>query len=170
MRCRTVGVDISIRRALETEHGPLTQISFRSKQVWNYPTEYFDLWRSELTITPEYIRKHLVFVAERAGQIVGYYSVLHNPKDFWTRSGIFFSAGYWLEHMFILPEHIGQGIGTALMHHAKEQIRGLEGSVMRILVDPNAKGFYEKVGARYIKDVPSSIPGRTTPFFELAVE
>ena len=165
-----MGIDINIRRALETENEQLTQISFRSKQVWNYPAEYFDSWRSELTITPEYIKKHLVFVAERAGQVVGYYSVLFNPKDFWTRSGIFFATGYWLEHMFILPEHIGQGIGTALMRHAKEQVRSLRGSVMRILVDPNAKGFYEKMGARYIKDVLSSIPGRTTPFYELSVD
>ena len=31
--------------------------------------------------------------------------------------------------------------------------------------DPNAAGFYHALGARLEREIPSSIPGRTIPFF-----
>jgi len=40
-----------IREAVENEHILLTEISFKSKSYWNYPSEYFDIWGHELTIT-----------------------------------------------------------------------------------------------------------------------
>jgi hypothetical protein len=34
-------------------------------------------------------------------------------------------------------------------------------------VDPNAKGFYEKMAAKYLHDIPSNIPGRNIPVFRI---
>jgi len=48
-------VELVIRQAKRTESGDLTSISFASKRYWNYPEEYFDVWKKELTITPGYI-------------------------------------------------------------------------------------------------------------------
>ena len=79
------------------------------------------------------------------------------------------ARGYWLEHIFVLPEHIGKGIGTLLVSHAKEEAGKLNCAVLRIFADSYAKGFYEKIGARFIRDVPSSIKGRSIPYFELPI-
>ena len=38
-------------------------------------------------------------------------------------------------------------------------------SELRIFADPNAKGFYEKMGAEYLEERPSSIEGRTVSLF-----
>jgi hypothetical protein len=38
---------------------------------------------------------------------------------------------------------------------------------MVIRSDPNAAGFYESFGARLEGEIPSSIPGRSLPFFGL---
>lgn len=151
-----------IRPAKETEYHKLTTISFASKEYWNYPDEYFTIWNNELTIKQEYIQNNNVFVYERNGEIIGYYSVIELKKEIVT-SGIKLDKGFWLEHMFILPLYIGQGIGRKMFSHLKQWCQQEGISKLCILADPNAQGFYEKMGCEYQKEYPSTIPNRTTP-------
>lgn len=109
---------ITIRPAKDTENGVLTNISFASKRYWNYPEEYFDVWRTELTITSDYINANIVFVAEVDEKVVGYFSIVEVQKDFFTGQ-VMVRKGFWLEHIFILPGFIGQGIGIDLVDAAK---------------------------------------------------
>ena len=38
---------------------------------------------------------------------------------------------------------------------------------LTILADPHAAAFYERLGARWLRNAPSdAIPGRTLPFYE----
>ena len=46
---------IEIRQAQPIDSELLTEISFAAKKHWNYPDNYYDLWRDELTITKDYI-------------------------------------------------------------------------------------------------------------------
>jgi hypothetical protein len=48
-------MSLSVREASPSEGKILTDISFASKQYWNYPNEYFEIWKDELTISPAYI-------------------------------------------------------------------------------------------------------------------
>jgi hypothetical protein len=32
----------------------LTEIAFSAKKYWNYPNEYYEIWKNELTINEEY--------------------------------------------------------------------------------------------------------------------
>ncbi|MCL6591969.1 MAG: hypothetical protein K6U80_18720 [Firmicutes bacterium] len=66
-------MEVNIRKAFMEESATLTDISFASKRFWNYPEEYFEVWKDELTITPEYIQKNDVNVAEFNGEVLGYY-------------------------------------------------------------------------------------------------
>ena len=54
---------IQIRKAQPVDSDLLTEISFDAKKHWNYPDNYYDLWRDELTITKEYIHQNIVFEA-----------------------------------------------------------------------------------------------------------
>jgi len=45
-----------IRKAKKADHLVITRIAFSSKQTWDYPAEYLETWKNELTITPEYIK------------------------------------------------------------------------------------------------------------------
>jgi GNAT superfamily N-acetyltransferase len=148
------------------ESGILTAISFESKKYWAYPKHFFETWKNELTISPDYIRQNRVFVFKDKTGIVGYYSIvyLENDMDF---SGTVISKGHWLEHMFILPAFIGKGIGRKLFDHLRTICRQNRIAGITILSDPNAKGFYEKMGCRYVREIPSSIPNRTTPLLFL---
>jgi GNAT superfamily N-acetyltransferase len=161
-------VNLIIRKAQHTESEALTDISFASKGVWNYPEEYMDIWKNELTITPAYINQNLVFVAEADTTLVGYFSIVEIQEEFWAGK-VFVKKGFWLEHIFIKPEFIGKRIGAELIAFLKELCKKTEIERLYIFSDPNAKGFYDKVGAKYIEESPSSIDGRNVSLYELAI-
>ncbi|MBW2328898.1 MAG: GNAT family N-acetyltransferase [Deltaproteobacteria bacterium] len=155
-----------IRSAKQDEAEMLTNISFASKGYWHYPQDFFDIWNRELTISSEYIEENDVFVYELDGAVVGYYSIVELPEDIEV-SGIKIKKGFWLEHMFIEPRHIGKGIGSRMFHHLRKRCKALEIKKLRILADPNSKGFYEKMGCQYLNEFPSTIKNRTTPYLLL---
>lgn len=54
-------MEFTVRKALPGDSQPLTRLSFVAKRYWNYPEEYFNIWKNELTISPDYIGKNIVF-------------------------------------------------------------------------------------------------------------
>lgn len=152
-----------IRRAESVEDELLTRISFLSKSYWSYPDEYFQIWKQELTITSGYIEEHEVFVCEVEEEVCAYYSLVQLVEDM-LFSGTRLQKGLWLDHMFVLPEHMGRRIGRKLFHHCCTRLAAKEAECLNILSDPNAEGFYLKMGCVSQGNLPSSIPGRTTPY------
>lgn len=159
-------MDVIIRDGFKNDSDVLTAISFASKGHWNYPKEYFKVWKDELTITPAYIKKNRIYVAEKDEQVIGYLSLVEVKKDYWAGK-VFVKKGFWLEHIFILPEYIGKGVGSRLLTMLKIKCKELHIEKVNIFSDPNATGFYDKMGARYLGESPSSIAGRTVPLYEL---
>lgn len=157
-----------IRKAIPSEAGILTRLTRESKALWGYPKEHFDIWAPELTILPEYIEKNDVFVIEVDGIVAGYYSMVVLQNDIEV-GGVRIGKGHWLEHMFIAPTHIGQGLGTRLFAHCREGCKAKGILQLGILADPNAKKFYEKMGCEYHREFQSTIPGRTTPYLTLTL-
>lgn len=86
---------MAIRKATPDDSNELTEVSFGSKRHWNYPDHYFDIWNTELTITPEYIQKNHVFIIEDSG-IRGFYSVI-NLQTKTTLSEFTMLPGTWLD-------------------------------------------------------------------------
>jgi len=152
-------MELFIRQARADEHKILTVISFAAKRYWDYPEEYFAIWKDELTITEKYIDDNVVFAAQSGEGIAAYYSIVQVEEDFFAGETLV-EKGFWLEHMFVLPELIGKGIGKAMYRHALNFCRSSNIEQLRIFADPNAKGFYEKMGAKYEKERPSGIEGR----------
>jgi len=159
---------IQIRKAQPVDSDLLTEISFDAKKHWNYPDNYYDLWRDELTITKEYIHQNIVFDALYQNSVLGFYSIIENEADFYT-GDIFVKKGFWLEHIFIKPAYHALGIGMLLINHAKQVSRDSGITELLIFADPNAKGFYDKVGAEYLYESKSSIPGRMIPVYGLKI-
>ena len=92
-----------------------------SKGSWGYPDEYLQLWRDELTITGAYISAHVVRCAVQDGAVVGFYSLMQNAE------------GLELGFLYLLPDHMGQGVGSALLGHAVEQAREMGVRSLRIV-------------------------------------
>lgn len=150
-----------LRPAQPQDAGALSGLAIRAKSHWGYPTEWMDLWRAALTITPEYLSAHAGLVAVENDRPVGC-CVLELRKG----------AGS-LEHLWTEPEYHGRGIGRMLVTQALAM--AAHAGVLRVVViaDPFAEGFYLKLGAARAGQVLAPMPGapkRTLPVLEFAVE
>ncbi|MFO7658287.1 MAG: GNAT family N-acetyltransferase [Bacteroidales bacterium] len=159
---------IVIDKAIDNDSSILTEISFAAKRHWNYPDNYYDIWKDELTITKDYIRQNIVYKAQLGDLTLGFYSIVENKSDIYSGETLV-KKGFYLEHIFIRPEYHKFGIGRLMIDHAKKISKNTGINNMLIFVDPYAKGFYDKIGADYLYDSKSSIPGRLIPVYDLKV-
>lgn len=138
---------IEIRRALPEEAGTLTQIAYAAKRHWRYPESWIEEWKADLTITSKFIAANEVFVAIVNDEIAGCCALVVTD----TLAEI--------EHMWIRPELMGGGVGRALFEHARDRAKELRLAVLELSADPNAEGFYERMGAMRVGDVAAGIGG-----------
>lgn len=141
-------MDVHIRRAIPAEAGLLTEIAHAAKRHWGYPENWIREWKSDLTITPEFIAANEMYVAIYDEEIVGCCAIA------------FGESVVELEHMWIRPDHMGAGIGRTLFSYIKERAASLEIPALEISSDPNAEEFYTRMGATRIGEVLSQIEGQ----------
>lgn len=131
--------NVQIIRAQANQAPTLTRIALESKAYWGYSKEWLDLWREELSLRPSDVVEFETYCATISGDIAGFYLLC--CKD----------GAPWLEHLWILPKYIGQGIGSALFRHAIERVREAGYKQLSVESDPNAAGFYRRMGARQVQ-------------------
>ena len=136
-----------IKPASVDEAAELTTIALEAKRYWGYPEHWIKHWEKDLTISPEFIRDNHVFVAEADGEIRGFYALCVSGKK------------AELEHMWVTPASIGTGIGKELFLDAMERAAALDVRDVELTADPNAAGFYERMGASRIGETDSAIDG-----------
>ena len=146
------------RRARPDEADAISALAQRSKAHWGYDEEFLSACRAELTWSGDDIADRHCVVAERAGELCGFF-VLAGTDE---RGD--------LTDMFVEPRLIGTGLGGDLMRPALRHARNLGYATLGIDADPHAVGFYEHFGACVVSQTPSgSIPGRTLPHLEIRV-
>lgn len=144
--------DPFIRRARADEADALSALARRSKAHWGYDGDFLERVREAMTLYPEDVDAHEVWVLESTfGPPIGYHRVIPgDPAE--------------LEDLWVEPSAIGSGAGRLLFEHAVEIARSGGASALEIDADPNAVGFYERMGAVHIGETRSPlIPGRSLP-------
>ncbi len=147
-----------IRRASPEEASTLTTIALEAKRYWGYPEHWIQHWESDLTISADYIRDHHVYVAEADGEIRGFYALSVSGEK------------AELDHMWVTPASIGTGVGKELFLDAMEKAAALAVRDVEISADPNAAGFYQRMGATQIGEVDSPIDGQSRKLPRLKIE
>ncbi|HXG94005.1 MAG TPA: GNAT family N-acetyltransferase [Blastocatellia bacterium] len=137
-----------IRKATKDDSNRLTEIAHAAKRHWGYPERWIDIWKGALTITPDFILSNEVFTATIDGEVVGFYALTMRGNK------------ATLEHLWVLPDRIGTGIGKELFHHAVAKAASLNAETIEIESDPNAEGFYRRMGARHVGEIISEIEGK----------
>jgi GNAT superfamily N-acetyltransferase len=124
-----------IVRAKSDDAEALTGIAHAAKRHWGYPANWIEAWRDILTMRPEFIAGNISYCAIEDDRVVGFY-VLTTEND-----------GIRLDHLWLVPQAMGRGIGRALFQHAVGEARNAGHSCIRIEADPHAEGFYKRMGA-----------------------
>ena len=149
-----------MRLATGDDAPALTALARQAKSHWGYPSEWIELWRDELTITPAYIADHTTFVAAEDGVPVGM-CALEKRAD-----------GGAIENVWIAPDRHRLGVGRALVMRALREAAMAGLSSVRVVSDPFAEGFYSRLGAERCGQVAAPMPGapdRTLPVLAFAV-
>jgi GNAT superfamily N-acetyltransferase len=114
--------------------------------------------RDELTLVPSAVRSSDLKIAEIDGALVGVAQV--------TVKGDIAE----LDKLFVEPSRLRSGGGRALLDWAADMAHQAGAMILVIESDPNASGFYRRMGAVDDGVVPSgSMPGRFVPGLTLAL-
>lgn len=150
--------NIAIRRGQPGEGKALTELALRSKAYWGYDAAFMKDCREALIITEEKIKYHQVYLASEGLDVAGFYCLIISGA-----SGV-------LDDMFIDPRYIGTGCERCLWDHMIALAKEMGIYELTIDADPNAEGFYLKMGAERVGESESTaIPGRMLPLMKMTV-
>ena len=151
--------DIKIIPATPEMADALTNITIAAKRYWNYPEHWIQQWLPLLIVSAKYIQENETWVALADGDPAAYYSL--KPE----------ADTLWLDNLWVLPDQMGKGLGSSLFSHAVERSRQRGVSSLKIEADPNAKGFYVRMGAFRIAENYSTVAGqmRIIPVMEYKI-
>ncbi len=142
--------NLTIRRARPDEADRLTALALAAKQHWGYPDHWIEAWRDDLTFTPAFVAAHPVYVAVDEEDIpVACYALV--PSG---------GPEIQLEHVWVHPLRIGQGLGRRLFDHAAQTAAALRGEALLIDSDPNAEAFYRRMGAERVGALRADMDGQ----------
>lgn len=160
MRRAERSIIVQIVRAQPEDAAALTEIAHAAKRHWGYPEAWIQSWRNTLTIRAEFIAANVAYCATEDARAVGFY-LLTSEGD-----------GLHLDHLWIAPPAMGRGIGRALFAHAVEETGKLGHRTLKIEADPNAEGFYKRMGAQRVGEAVTEIEGqrRVLPVFRYDLE
>jgi GNAT superfamily N-acetyltransferase len=149
---------IEIGRASPGDAEALTRIAFASKRYWGYPERWISRWSAALTITPEFVRDNGVYAAVADGEPIGFYALSGTGHEM------------ELEHLWVSTAWIGSGVGRLLFEHAMDSATSRGARHVEIEADPNAEGFYLRMGARRVGENVYEIEGQRRALPRMVVE
>jgi GNAT superfamily N-acetyltransferase len=148
---------LQIRSARPDEGERLREIAEAAKGHWGYDPDVVRQWAAGGDFSPAGLRAKEFFVADVEGRAVAWGALI-------PRGDV-----VWLDDMWVEPEWIGKGVGSILFRHAVERAGELGAATMEWEAEPNAVGFYERVGGRYLRDSEPSEWGRVLPIMGIDV-
>lgn len=144
-------VVVRIRPAHPHEGERLRNIAIASKTYWGYEPSWVREWAALGDFSAQAMAEKHAVVAEVSGRTVAFATLI--PKG----------EVCVLDDLWVEPEWIGRGVGSRLFRFCSEQARRLGAERMEWEAEPNAVGFYERMGARRLRDSERTVWGRVIP-------
>jgi N-acetylglutamate synthase-like GNAT family acetyltransferase len=149
---------MQIEKATSDDNEVLTEITKKSKTYWGYSYEQMELWSEVLTITKTYLETQQVYKLMVDNTIVGYYAFFYEDQH-----------TIRLDNLFILPAHIGKGLGQMLMDHFLNKVKQAGITKVTLHSEPKAEEFYAKCGFITTGQKETSVKDRYLPIMELNI-
>jgi GNAT superfamily N-acetyltransferase len=148
-------MDVCIRPVGLDEGERLREIAIAAKGYWGYDREQVRDWAAMGDFSPAGLRQKDFYIAAIEGRVVGWAAAISKGDVF------------WLDDLWIEPEWMGKGIGSRLFRHAAERGRRAGRVRMEWEAEPNALGFYERMGGRYLRNGEPGAWGRVNAIMGL---
>ncbi|MEM9016430.1 MAG: GNAT family N-acetyltransferase [Verrucomicrobiota bacterium] len=133
----------------------MNDLILRSKASWGYPDDLMSLWAPDLIVTQRDLAERQFFVGSFSDRLVLVYSLSKQSE-----------TACELEDCWVEPELKGTGLGRAIFEDVEMRMEENGWTIMRIVSDPSAAGFYLRMGAERIGETTSKPEGRNLPVFE----
>jgi GNAT superfamily N-acetyltransferase len=146
---------IVIRAPRADEGERLREIAIASKSHWGYEESQVRAWAAQGDFSPAGLAAKDFLVAEADGQAVGFASLI-------PRGELCVLDDLWLE-----PAWIGRRLGSELFEACADRAKERGAKRLEWEAEPNAVGFYEKMGACYLRDSEPTEFGRVIPVMGL---
>jgi GNAT superfamily N-acetyltransferase len=144
-----------LTEADDATRAALTALCVTSKAHWGYDDAFMAACADVLRVTQDDLKHPVAVVRDGAG-FAGMAQVKLNDHE------------AELARLFVSPDHMSRGVGTALIGWAKAQARNAGVRTLRVESDPDAEAFYLSHGALRIGHAPSeAVPGRMLPLLSL---
>lgn len=139
----------------------LAALSTRSKGAWGYDEGFMTRFDTQMAAwIPEFVAGmrddggRLLLLAEVEGSPVGFAIVEQTDP----------AKPAWLEDLWVEPDRMRNGIGGQLLRAVLDAARAHGRAGLEFESDPNAEGFYLRMGARRIGEQASDFQaGRMLP-------
>ena len=148
-------MDISIRPARPQEGDRLREIALAAKAHWGYDEDWVRGWAAQGDFSQEALAARPVLVADLGGRAIGFATLI-------AQGDVCVLDDLWID-----PDWIGRGIGTRLFEACAERARDLGARRLEWEAEPNAVGFYQRMGGRYLRESAPTEIGRTIPVMGL---
>ncbi|MBV9335390.1 MAG: GNAT family N-acetyltransferase [Solirubrobacterales bacterium] len=126
---------VRIRQARATEAPALEALQRRSSDVWEAYREQLAAHPDAIELPQPFVDNGWVRVAVDADEKpIGFSAVI--PTD---------GPAHDLDGLFVEPEHMGRGVGRALVEDAAARAADGGAKCLEVITGP-AQGFYERVG------------------------
>jgi ribosomal protein S18 acetylase RimI-like enzyme len=151
-------MNFQIRQAIPEESDALSQIALSAKAHWGYSARWMEIWKPQLTFGPDYFQENESSVAIEGKKLIAFYTLQGK------------NGNAWIANLWVLPEYIGKGVGKQLFLHVMSRARELGYKTLQLDSDPNAVGFYEKMGMHRIGERHSEVEGQPRILPVMAME
>ncbi len=149
---------MKILRAEERHISEMNEVILSAKRHWGYGEEMMQVWLPELLVDEAVLASRHFWILEREGQLASVFSISMGDDQ-----------SCELEDFWVLPKFMGKGAGRIMFEFVVGWLREQRLVDLTIVSDPNAKGFYESMGAVEVGMQPSLPEGRSLPVMRYAL-
>lgn len=139
---------LEIRPLKRDELDRVNEVIAESKGVWYSNKKYLDECLRFAKVDKTWLKENEGYGLYEKDELVGFLGYSRS-EDFW-----------YLEHLWVLPEKIGQHCGGQALEMLLEKARKASVPKISLLPEPNAEDFYARFGAVFTGiEVPSLYEG-----------
>ena len=133
----------------------LKETAIISKKTWGYSDDLIEIWKPDLEVTGDYILKNKVVKVFDGDKFVGFFGlkfIENNQVE--------------LDHLWFRPGSINKGYGRLVFQHIVSYLKLNGYKKLELIAEPNAKGFYDKMGGKITGQFQSKVSGRFLDVYE----